>query len=120
MGKRSRESYDANLRKTVHGSKLYNAWKKLRVFPHCAEWESFPQFYNWAMSNGFQQRAWLRRNDDSKPYGPDNCFWRPAYSDENAPVIDREGWAYEWNKTVNRIRKHYGMPPLEGTSYDDI
>ena len=22
-------------------------------------------------------------------------------------------WAEEWNKTVNRIRKFYGMPPVE-------
>jgi hypothetical protein len=48
-------------------------------------------------------------------YCPENVFWHtPGLTEDVMPTPD---WADEWNKTVNRIRKHYGMPPLEGTEY---
>ena len=120
MGKRCGEPYDPQLRQTEHGARLYNAWKKLRSNPHCEEWDWFPAFYNWAMRCGYTRRSWLRLVDESKPYCPENCVWRSAYSEESTPTADAKTWEYEWNKAVNRIRKYYGMPPLEGTNYDDI
>ncbi len=120
MGKRCGESYDPKLRQTVHGAKLYNFWKKARSNPHCEEWEWFPAFYDWAMSSGYANKSRLRLIDESKPYCPENCVWRDPYSVEIEPAVDADTWVYEWNKAVNRIRKHYGMPPLEGTDYADL
>lgn len=111
------EPYDPALRETEHGSKLYQCWRKVRKATHCEEWGYFPNFYTWAMQNGYESGAWLRRVDDSKPYEVGNCAWYIPGGGESAFP---PGWADEWNKTVNRIRKYYGMPPLEGTSYDDI
>lgn len=116
MGKRVGESYDPKLRKTELGSKLYSAWKRVRKYPHVEEWDNFPVFYEWAIQSEFVDGAWLRRIDDDQPFSPDNCEWYTVnLENDNIPP----GWADEWNKTVNRIRKYYGMPPLEGTEYGD-
>ena len=115
MGK---QQYDPALRKTEHGSRLYNAWKKLRREPHAEEWDFFPTFYNWAMQNEYVVGSWLRLVDKTGIYEPNNCTWYfPDCDDDDPPPP--ASWADGWNKTVNRIRKYYGMPPLEGTEYGD-
>lgn len=115
MSKRIGEPYDPALRQTEHGAKLYQCWRRVRSFPHCEEWEYFPNFYEWAMANGYTTEVWLRRVDESKPYEPGNCTWYIHGDKKNVPA----SWADSWNETVNRIRKYYGMPPLRGTEYED-
>ena len=111
MGKRCGEPYDPEIRNTEHGSKLYSAWRHLRRHPHCEEWESFLHFYTWAMQSDYSLGARLRLLDENKPYCPENCTWYVHQYEEDDPLPPAE-WAEIWNKTVNRIRKHYGMPPL--------
>lgn len=110
------EQYDPALRKTEHGSRIYAAWRTMRKHPHCEEWEYFPTFYEWAMQSEYEIGAWLRLVNARGTYCPDNCYWNVPSSKEEPPPPE---WADGWNKTVNRIRKHYGMPPLEGTTYGD-
>ena len=111
-------TYDSVLRKTEHGSKLYEAWKKLRRSPHCEEWNYYPAFYNWAIQNGYTLGVWLVLIDKSGEYCPENCKWHiPKRMQDDPPPPPT--WADEWNKTVNRIRKYYGMQPLEGTEHGD-
>lgn len=113
MGKRYGEPYDPEMRESDHGARLYNAWKKLRKFPHCEEWDCYPAFYTWSLENGYVIGAWLRLHNQSGPYAPDNCVWYiPGGYDFEPPPPP--SWADEWNKTVNRIRKHYGLPLLGG------
>lgn len=108
MGKRCGEPYDPELRTSEHGSRLYNAWRSMRKHPHIIEWESYSVFHTWAVYNGYTLDSWLRRIDESQPYAPENCVWYT--SEEDAPVDQKR--ADEWNAVVNRIRKHYGMPPI--------
>lgn len=109
MPKHYGEPYDPALRKTEVGSKLYTMWKKVRKNPHCKEFENFPNFYAWAVCNGYTVGDRLILIDESMPYCPDNCDW----------AIKPGEWTHEWNRAVNRIRKHYGMESLEGTNYGD-
>ena len=111
MGKTYGQKYDREMRETEHGSRLYQVWRRLRSHPYAEEWGCFPPFYSWAINSGYTIGARLQRVDDSLPYGPDNCEW---YVTEEIP----QDWADKWNKTVNMIRKHYGMPPLGGGSND--
>lgn len=116
MSKCYGEPYDPKLRKTEQGSKLYQTWKKVLKNPHCDEWGYFPTFYEWAMQNGYEIGAWLKREDANSPFNPQNCFW--YLTSEDGGGIPRESLD-RWNDTVNRIRKQLGMPPLEGTTYGD-
>lgn len=116
MGKRYGKPYDPKMRETEHGKHLYSFWRKVNHSPHCEEWGWFPAFYDWATKNGYEIGMRLQLIDDSQPYSPDNCEWCfPIY--ERSPTAT---WADDWNKAANRIRKYFGMPPLEGTSYDDL
>ena len=113
----SKQTYDPALRKTEHGSNLYQTWRKILHYPHCEEWDYFPTFYEWAMHNGYEVGMWVRRKDKKVPFNAQNCYlYVPNDDGVGIPKesIDR------WNKTVNRIRKYYGMPPLEGTDYGDL
>ena len=118
MGKRVGKPYDPEIRLTEIGSRLYQTWRKVRRNPHCEEWNDFQTFYTWAIYDGYSLGDWLQLIDENAPYCPDNCVW---FTPNRAatPTRSTMEWEYEWNVAVNRIRKHYGMPPLEGTNYGD-
>lgn len=109
MSKLRGEPYDPEMRTSEFGSRIYSAWISMRKHPHIDLWESYSVFYTWSVYNGYTGEAILRQIDKSLPYGPDNCVW---YTSEKVVDIDKKR-AEEWNAVVNRIRKHYGMPPLK-------
>lgn len=111
-----KKTYDPALRQSELGQRLYYYWKVVRQKPHPPEWDFFPNFYEWALSGGFEPGAKLCLLNAKQPYSTDNCVWE-VKNDEDAYNKAR---AAKWNATVNRIRKHFGMEPLEGTSYDGI
>lgn len=111
-------TYDPALRKTAVGTRLYYYWKAVRKNPHTPEWDFFPDFYAWAMSSGYTLGAKLQLIDAELPYSPDNCVWKVKYGPNEEEA--QKTRAAEWNAVVNRLRKQFGMEPLEGTDYDDI
>lgn len=117
MAKRYGEAYDPEMRESEHGARLYQTWKRLRKHPYVDEWGCYPAFYCWAIESGYVIGARLVLKSESAPYGPDNCLWHiKEFEDDFEPIP--QSWPDEWNKTVNRIRKHYGMPPIGGDNHD--
>lgn len=104
-------TYDPALRRTESGKRLYYYWKQVRKKSYSPEWDSFPNFYEWAMANGFILNAKLLLIDATLPYSPDNCAWKTKEVPEES--ISRKR-ADEWDAVVNRIREQMGLPPLKG------
>lgn len=94
---------------------LYSKWKQLKKFPLHTDFEDFNKFFKWSMKHGYQQGAQLILINEAKPYGPKNCEWRKVQQKTQLPLRGEEQQEFvkKWNKAVNRIRKHYGMKPLE-------
>lgn len=113
----SKITYDPALRKTEHGARLYKVWQRMRMFPHDPAWDAFPAFYAWAMSAGYNIGARLYRSSDSQPHGPENSRWTAPVRSE-PPMSWESRWCEKWNKTVNKLRKHYGLPPLKEENHD--
>lgn len=50
----------------------------------CKEWrESFENFYNWAINNGYEEHLTIDRIDVNSNYEPSNCRWKDYYFQEN-------------------------------------
>lgn len=103
--------YDAEIKFTDEFKILHHRYfsenKKYReAFP------TFQEFYDWSMKNGFFNGAKLARRDPSKPYTPDNCYWKPPQEKNAFHGDDQKEFIEKWNKAVNRIRVHFGLKPL--------
>lgn len=48
-------------------------WYGGRNITICDEWKTFTNFYEWAVSHGWQPGLSIDRIDNSKGYSPDNC-----------------------------------------------
>lgn len=87
----------------------------------CDEWKVFPNFYEWAMNNGYREGLTLDRKDSNKNYNPDNCRWvdrfvqnsntsRNVYYTYNGKTMTISQWSRELgiarNTLLLRIRNH--------------
>lgn len=105
--------YDTEFMKTEAGAALYNKWNRMRRLGCCPERKAdFMAFVKWSMVAGFEEGATLKRYHKEKPYQPSNCYW-VVDSKLTNPTYKASAFCASWNKTVNRIRKHYGMEQFE-------
>ena len=83
----------------------------------CDEWKEFQPFYNWAMDNGYDEKAkrgeyMIDRIDVNGNYCPENCRWSNAFEQANNTTktihIEYNGKNYtlsELSKMVNISRQ---------------
>lgn len=60
----------------------------------CDEWYKFENFYEWALSSGYDESLTLDRIDNNQGYNPDNCRWA-TMKEQN--VNKRNNVYYEFN-----------------------
>jgi hypothetical protein len=115
------KKYDQDFKNSVTGKALYQKWVRMRYVGCCREWQDdFMKFVQWSFDSGFRDGTMLKRLNEKEEYSPENCYWtlRKAEPTETKKVCEHRGYTASavqalWNKTVNRIREHYGMEPLE-------
>ena len=81
----------------------------------CEEWvNSFQEFYNWAMANGYRDDLTIDRKDTNGNYEPSNCRWvtqkeqqnnrrNNHYITYNGKTQTAKQWAEELNKNYSTI-----------------
>ncbi len=84
----------------MHGSRIYKIWiairqrcncKSARNYHNyggrgiklCTEWDDFMNFYNWAMSHGYNDSLTIDRIDVNGNYEPSNCRWADDLTQHN-------------------------------------
>lgn len=75
----------------------------------CDEWlNDFKSFYDWAMSNGYQDNLTIDRIDNDKGYSPENCRWvdrktqqRNRRSNRNYTISGETHCLKEWCEILN-------------------
>lgn len=97
-------------------SERYKDWggRSIKV---CEEWHNFENFYNWAITSGFdinkkQKEQSIDRIDNNKDYSPFNCRWatakEQARNKRNNFLIKYNGEIHceaEWVEILNLSRK---------------
>ena len=124
-----------NMKKRKHGminSRIYNIWRSMKkrclnpnheAYPRyggrgitvCDEWkDDFQTFYDWAMTNGYQEGLTIDRIDVNGNYEPGNCRWATAKEQNN-------------NTRNNRLLTHNGethtmaeWADITGIGYDTL
>lgn len=93
----------------------------------CDEWlQSFDNFYNWALLNGYKEGLSIDRIDVNGSYSPENCRWatmkEQARNRTNTVLVEYNGkkmtlreWSEELNISLRTItkRKHKGYSDKE-------
>lgn len=101
------------------GYKNYGA----RGISYCEEWESFENFYAWAIGAGYEPHLSLDREDNDSDYCPDNCRWvcRSIQSRNTRKLSKNNTTGFRgvvkntWNPKVSwvaRIRVNYKVVQL--------
>lgn len=107
-------TYDPELRRSEHGARLYETWKRMRMSPYDPVFHEYDAFYHWAIKSGYVLGAHLKRHDINLPYSPENCFWKMPEHSEEMTVEWALAWCERWDKTVSKLRRQLGLPPLKG------
>ena len=96
----------------------------------CDEWNSFENFYKWAMENGYKEGLSIDRINNDKDYCPENCKFstriEQANNKRNNHILtfcgksqNLEQWSKEKGLTrgtiYSRLRKGWSVEKTLGT-----
>lgn len=74
----------------------------------CREWlDDFTNFYEWAITNGYQEGLSIDRIDNNGNYEPKNCHWTNAEGQANNRRTSRYILVNGENMTVSEFAKKY-------------
>lgn len=112
------------------GSKLHNTWRGMlnrcrnasyvnanryidRGITVCKEWQKYPAFEKWALSNGFKEGLTIDRINNNLGYSPDNCRFVSQFlnncNKEKTLIIDYNGHKVPLKILVHgtELERHY-------------
>ena len=112
------ETAEPDQREAERNRRLHSKWRNMKE--RSEEFRKFPGFKEWAIRTGYEIGDSLRRIDETKPFGPDNCVWvkRRTNIKEEPKALHAPGVvlrALEWNRAVNPLRRAAGLEPFPET-----
>lgn len=72
--KRVKQSVDRT--QEVISKRLKSKWMSMVMAENgiCKRWETFQNFYDWAVFNGYDSNSKIYKMDYEQPFSPENCF----------------------------------------------
>lgn len=92
---------------------MYGRYRRV-MWDCCDEWIDFQNFCKWAEESGYEEGCILKKVNSNLLYQPDNCYW---YKKDTENGFNSKEFCERWDKSVNRIRAHYGLEQL-GVAYE--
>ena len=86
---------------------MYYWWRKLRDTKAPNLFDSFGEFCNWSVANGYEYGTVLRRIDPSLAYSPDNCIWSELQYRKKFTQSELKEYIARWDNFVNPIRERF-------------
>jgi hypothetical protein len=121
-----------NLRKTpirhgMTGTPIYTAWTHMRLrclnpkdrnyknyggrgIKICSEWDSFENFCEWSINNGYKEGLSIDRINNDGNYEPDNCRWATSETQQNNRRVTRYITINGVTKSLSEWAKETGIP----------
>lgn len=102
-------------------------WYGAKGISVCAEWLDFKNFYNWAISTGYEEGLTIERKDPTGNYAPSNCEWKTMSEQQTnktnthyLTVGDETHSITEWSKLTGIPRMTITNRILLGWSPDEV
>lgn len=86
------------------GLGIYERWDK-RKNPN-----AFPEFYEWAMANGYNDNLSIDRKKRDVGYYPDNCRWVDEFVQANNKTNNKYIYDGEESLTYGQFERKYSLP----------
>lgn len=99
----------------------------LKGIKYCEEWNTFENFKEWALANGYEDNLTIERIDNDKGYSPDNCTWIPlceqAKNRTTNHFLEYNGEIHtltDWSKILGCKRSYLYYYLNKGMEFKDI
>lgn len=76
---------------------------------YCPEWEHFESFYEWSMSNGYNENLSIDRIDSNGNYEPSNCRWVDSFVQANNTTRNHKITFNGKTQTLSEWAKEYNI-----------
>lgn len=139
--KREQNAHNLGEKRKTHGktdTRLYRIWEGMRRrcrlatepayeryggrgIRVCEDWSDFQKFYEWAMTNGYEENLTIERIDVDGNYEPSNCTWIPlgkqAWNKRDTIRVDIDGDVVPLKEACRRLNLPYKAVHLRITRY---
>lgn len=104
--------YSDEMLNTPEGTYLYGLWQRMRRGGREKYFDSYHNFYKWAMAQGYKFGALIRRIDESRMWSRRNCEVYIPKGERHLRGDDCREFISRWNRSVNRFRVRLGLKPF--------
>lgn len=101
----------SKLLQIYYNIKQYN----LQYYKKEVDWDSFEDFKQWSLDNGYMEQLSYKKTEKRKPYSKENLIFGIKYNGKFLPIKDTKDWRIYYNQNNNEflIRFRYNKATVK-------